>query len=635
MMKRFLLPALLVAALATAQKNIEPTPEDITLAKELRTKYSKDDVALLSSKESVGFDTSKDKVTVNYTVQEKLMNIGPRADIRKYEFYDSQSTIETFSLKYRNDRTAPFTVKDELYADDDLFYNDARVKYASIDFPVQGYTLNYELSKKYDDVKYFTTLYFQDDYPNVKKEIVVTVPDWLDLEIREFNFAGSDIKKTVAKDASGKNTVYTYVLENATARSRESNTPGPSYLYPHLVFVAHSYTKSGQKKTLFNNTSDLYAWYHSLVSSIEENPAVLKDKVKELTVKATTDDQKIKNIYYWVQDNIRYIAFEDGIAGFKPESAANVFTKRYGDCKGMANLICRMLREAGYDARLTWIGTKHIAYDYTLPALCVDNHMICTLVKDGKKYYLDGTEKFNSFGEYAGRIQGKEVMIEDGDKYIIEKVPVALPAANIETFNSAFKIEGEQLVGKISGTKKGESRAEFLYGYNHIKNDKKENALQRYLTGDNKNFSISNIVTSDLSDRDKTLTLAYDALLKNRVSSFDNEMYIDLDFDEEFSGLDFKERKTDYEFDYRHEYVSDITVDIPAGYKVTRLPAALKADTPQYSFNVSYEQKGNTIYYKKHFIVKSEVIKKADFKQWNETIGKLKAIYNDQITLTK
>ncbi|MFP9114814.1 transglutaminase-like domain-containing protein [Flavobacterium sp. RHBU_3] len=632
-MKRFLLPALLVATVATAQKNIDPTPEDITLAKELHTKYDKDDVALISSKESVSFDTNKDKVTVNYSVQEKLMNIGSRADIRKYEFYDSQSAIQTFSLKYRNDRMAPFAIKDEFYTSEDLFYNDARVKYATIDFPVQGYTYNYQLDKRYDDVKYFTALYFQDEYPNLKKEITVTVPEWLELEIREFNFAGNDIKKTVTKN--GGSTTYSYVLENAPARVDESHMPGPSYLYPHLVFVAHSFTKGGPKKTLFNNTADLYSWYHSLVSSIEENPAVLKDKVKELTAKGTTDEQKIKNIYYWVQDNIRYIAFEDGIAGFKPESAANVFTKRYGDCKGMANLICRMLREAGYDARLTWIGTRHIAYDYTLPSLCVDNHMICTLIKGGKKIYLDGTEKYNSFGEYAGRIQGKEVMIEDGDKYIIEKVPVVAPAANLETYNAMLKVDGEQLVGKISGTQKGENRAAFLYGYNHIKNDKKDNALQRYLSGDDKNFGISNIVTSDLSNRDITLTLSYDAALKNRVSSFDNEMYIDLDLEEEYSGLDFKERKTDYEFGYRQEYLSEVVLDIPAGYKVTHLPEPLVADAPQYSFNVSYEQKGTTIIYKKHFVIKSEVIKKSDFAQWNQTIGKLKALYNDQITLTK
>ncbi len=636
-MKRFHFTIiLLVTALqfVTAQKNIDPTPEDIILAKKLRDKYTKDDVVILNGSEKVTFDF-KDNVTVKHSIEEKLMNINHRADIQKYEFYDSESELEDFKIKYRNDKAAGFAVKDEFYKSNDLFYNDYRVKYMNVDFPVQGYTYNYELTKNYKDVKYFTTLYFHDTYPTLKKEFTIVVPDWLEIEIKEFNFQGFDIKKTQKADAKSKSTIYTYTLENTDAIAKDDNAPGMSYYYPHLLVIAKSYTKNGNKTTLFNATADLYKWYKSLIDSMDENPSALKDKVNELTANAKTDEEKIKNIYYWVQDNIRYIAFEDGLAGFKPDASQNVFQKRYGDCKGMANLTRQMLKQAGFDARLTWIGTKHIAYNYSIPSLAVDNHMICTLFKDGKKYFLDGTEKYNSFGEYADRIQGKEVMIEDGDKFIIEKVPVLTASANKEVYNSTFHVEDEALVGKVNGNIKGESRAYFLYGYNNIRKDKKENALQNYISRGDKNFSVSNIVTSDLTDRDKTLTLEYNANLKNRVSSFDNEMYVDLDYMEEFSSLDFKERKRDYEFSFKKDYESIITLEIPAGYKVSRLPESYSAKNDAYSMNISYEQKGNTIVYKKHFTINNGTIKKADFQTWNQSIESLKKLYNDQITLTK
>ncbi|MCO6148530.1 transglutaminase family protein [Flavobacterium sp. NRK1] len=627
---------LLVTALqfVTAQKNIDPTPEDIALAKKLRDKYTKDDVVILNGSEKVTFDF-KDNVTVKHSIEEKMMNINHRADIQKYEFYDSESELEDFKIKYRNDKAAGFAVKDEFYKSDDLFFNDYRVKYMNVDFPVQGYTYNYELTKNYKDVKYFTTLYFHDTYPTLKKEFTIVVPDWLEIEIKEFNFQGFDIKKTQKTDAKSKSTIYTYTLENTDAIAKDDNAPGMSYYYPHLLVIAKSYTRNNTKTTLFNSTADLYKWYKSLVDSMDENPSALKDKVNELTANAKTDEEKIKNIYYWVQDNIRYIAFEDGLAGFKPDASQNVFQKRYGDCKGMANLTRQMLKEAGFDARLTWIGTKHIAYNYSIPSLVVDNHMICTLFKDGKKYFLDGTEKYNSFGEYADRIQGKEVMIEDGDKFIIEKVPVLTASANKEIYTSTFHVEDEALVGKVSGNMKGESRASFLYGYNNIRKDKKENALQYYISRGDKNFSVSNIITSDLTDRDKTLTMEYNANLKNRVSSFDNEMYVDLDYMEEFSNLDFKERKRDYEFSFKKDYESVITLEIPAGYKVSRLPESYTAKNDAYSMNISYEQKGNTIVYKKRFTINNGTIKKADFQNWNQSIESLKKLYNDQITLTK
>lgn len=617
-----------------AQKGIDPTPEDITQAKKLREIYPKDDIVILSGDEKITFGL-KNMVTVKHIIEEKMMNINHRADIQKYEFYDSESELEDFYMKFRNDKNAGFAVKDELYKSNDLFFNDYRVKYMNVDFPVQGYTYNYELTKNYKDVKYFTTLYFHDNYPTLKKQFTITVPDWLEIDIKEFNFVGFDIKKDKKTDPKSKSTIYTYTLENVEGVAKDENAPGMSYSYPHLLIIAKSYTKDNKQNTLFNSTADLYKWYKSLVDSMDEKPSVLKEKVTELTANAKTDEEKIKNIYYWVQDNIRYIAFEDGLAGFKPDASQNVFQKRYGDCKGMANLTRQMLKEAGYDARLTWIGTKHIAYNYTIPSLVVDNHMICTLFKDGKKYFLDGTEKYNSFGEYAERIQGKEVMIEDGSKFIIEKVPVMTASANKEIYTSNFHIDNEALVGKVSGNMKGESRANFLYGYNTTRKDKKENALQYYISRGDKNFSVSNIVTSDLTDRDRTLTLEYNANLKNRVTSFDNDLYINLDYLEEFSGFDFKERKTDYEFSYKKDYESSIILEIPTGYKVSRLPESFKTSTDAYSMNVSYEQKGNTIIYKKHFTINNGTIKKADFPNWNQSITTLKKLYNDQITLTK
>lgn len=632
-----LLFAALAFQAANAQKNIDPTTEDIALAKQLREKHGKDDVAVLSSKETISFELIEDGpgVAVNHHIAEKLMNISHRADIHKYEFYDSQSEIQDFSMTYRNDKNAHFEVKDEFYTSNDLFYNDYRVKYMEVTFPVQGYSYNYNLNKKYKDVKYFTSLYFNDEYPIVKKEIEILVPTWLEIEFKEMNFTGFDVKKTSKPDPKGKGTIYTYTLENVAARYKDESAPGPSYIYPHLLVVAKSYTKEGKKTTLFNSTADLYKWYKSLVDSVDENPDELKAKVNELIAGAKTDEEKIKKLYYWVQDNIRYIAFEDGLAGFRPDASQNVYKKRYGDCKGMANLMRHMLKIAGFDARLTWIGTKHIAYDYTTPSLCVDNHMICTLFKDGKKYFLDGTEKYNSFGDYAERIQGKEVMIEDGDKYIIAKVPVTPAASNKESYNINFSIDGEILKGKVQGNLIGESRAYFLYGYNNIKNDKKEDVLQNYLSRGDKNFSISNIKTSNLTDRDITLTVEYDAVLRNRVSSFDNEMYVDLDYLEEMSGLDFKERKTDFEFSYKKDYESNITLAIPQGYTVSRLPETLVVDTNDYTLTAAYEQKGSTIVYKKHFVIKNGTIKKTDFANWNNAITKLKKLYNDQITLTK
>ncbi|WP_348796985.1 transglutaminase-like domain-containing protein [Flavobacterium adhaerens] len=619
-----------------AQKSIDPTPEDITKAKSLRETYNKDDVAILESTEKIAFDLNKDqsKVMVKHNVNELLMNINHRADIQKYEFYDSESKIDVFNLNFRNDKKTNFYVKDEFYKDKDLFYNDARVKYMNIDFPFQGYTYKYEIEKRYEDVKYFRALYFNDEFPVLKKQITITIPSWLTVELKEFNFKGNNITKEQAKD-SKNNTVYTYTLNNIPGIYKEENSPGRSYLYPHILVIAKSFKAKDKEVTLFNSTADLYKWYKSLVDSMKDDPTVLKEKVKELTANAKTDEEKIKNIYYWVQDNIRYIAFEDGIAGFKPDECNNVFSNRYGDCKGMANLIKQMLKLAGFDARLTWIGTKHIAYDYTTPSLAVDNHMICTLFYKGKKYYLDGTENYAPLGENAERIQNKEIMIENGNDFIIEKVPLMTDANNKETFKSKLHIENNQLKGTCSRSYIGESRTQFLKIYNSFKTNKKSENLESYLSSNDKNIQIDAVKTSDLNNRDIKLTLDYEITIANKVSSFDNEMYIDIEYNNEFKNMNLKDRKTDYQFDYKENYESITEFTIPNGYKVTKLPTNFVVTENDYTVSLTFEKTPKAILYKKQFIFKNAEIKTTEIAKWQTLNKNLNENYNQQITLTK
>lgn len=618
-----------------AQKGLDPTADEISQAKKLRESYSKDDIAILESSELITFDLNKKaaKVIVNHSIKEHLMNINHRADIQKYEFYDSESSIQNFSLKYRNDKTASFSVKDEFYKDRDLFYNDAKVKYVTIDFPVQGYNYKYEMEKKYDDVKYFTSLFFNDEYPVLSKKITFEIPNWLDVELKEFNFDGFKINKT--SNTEDKKTIVTYTLENVPAAFKENSMPGRSYLYPHILVIAKSFTKDGATTTLFKSNADLYTWYKSLILMMKDDTNVMKSKVAELTANAKTDEEKIKNIYYWVQDNIRYIAFEDGIAGFKPDESNNVFEKRYGDCKGMANLIKQMLTLAGFDARLTWIGTKHIAYDYNTPSLAVDNHMICTLMYKGKKIFLDGTEKYNSFGEYAERIQNKEAMIENGDKCIIEKVPAVTADFNKESFQATLSIENETLKGTCNKTYQGESRTEFLNIYNSFENTKRKERLEGYLSKQNKSIHVADLKTSDLLNRDSKLTIDYNIVIQNNISSFDDEIYVDLEFMNEFKNFELKDRKVAYELSYKTNYVSQINLKIPEGYKVTKMPTNLSIKENDFDISLNFENTGKEIIYKKSFVFKNGMIKATDIEKWNESVKKIAENYNQQITLSK
>jgi len=295
-----------------------------------------------------------------------------------------------------------------------------------------------------------------------------------------------------------------------------------------------------------------------------------------------------------------------------------------------------MLKVAGYDARLTWIGTSDLPYDYSLPSLVVDNHMICTLILDGKKYYLDGTEENMAFNDYAHRIQGKQVLIQDGDNFILDRVPEFNAEHNKVETTMKLKVEGNDLKGNVVSTYNGEARNNLVGVYRSLRSENKQNALENFLRSGDANIVVSNIQNPDWDNRQKPAKVTYDLVAKNQMTKAGNELYVILDWEKELSGLEFDTtRKTDYELDHKYYVVAKTEFAIPDGYKIDYTPDPISRKTDQYSFEGSYAVQGNTLTYTKRLVINNVIIRKNDFPKWNEFIKGVNKFYNDQVVLVK
>lgn len=634
--------ALLPASLLIAQND-----DDIYEANRLKKVFTEDRVVATLAEEEFTFDKGRTDdrrsvVTATCNTGINFLSLRESAGIQYYDFYNSFCKITSF--KQLEKMKGMFGVKknynvgyaiDRSASSSDYFSDDSRVKYFNIRFTGYGDVTRVETEKLYYDSKYLTSAYFHSFYPAKEKVIRVKVPDWLELDIREFNFG--DYKVTRQKTTEKGMTIYTYKLQNVPAIKNEDRAIGMAYQFPHLVFVVKSFTNDGTKEKGFADVGDLYNWYKYLYSKSNNKPEELKSKVTELIKGKTTDIDKVKSVFYWVQDNIRYIAFEDGLAGFIPATAQDVFKSKYGDCKGMANLITEMLKLAGYDAYMTWIGTRHIPYDYSLPSLAVDNHCISTVVIGGKEYFLDGTEKYIPFGDYAWRIQGKEVLIGKGDKYDVKKVPLMdIEKSKILT-QTSFQLKDNVLKGHVKATLTGEQRTRFHQYYHELPNDDKKKVIQRFLEFGNKNLTVTNVKTSDLSNREIPVVVEGDIDLTNYIITEDKEIYLGIDFfPEDLRGIiPDKDRQQDYELSSAYVSQDETELVLPAGYKVASLPNAISEKADDYAVNASYTSKENKITFKKVLSFPTGRIRKADFENWKKFANKLKDFNSNLILIKK
>lgn len=579
---------------------------------------------------------SKGAVQVKQDLNTSYFCNSYRTSIPVAEWYDNETSIDGVDFTVDGKKTKDIKPQYSYYSVDDYFYSDEHICFFQLPLERKGSTSTVSFKKTITDPRYFMSIYFPDVYLVQRKEIIIKVPRWMKVELKEMNFNGYQITKTSRYDNGSDADIYTYTATNVPARENENNAPGPSYVYPHILILAKEANIENVKKTYFNSIEDQYAWYRQLVGEIGSDEAIVKAKAQEITAGISNDLDKIKTVFYWMQNNIRYVAFEDGIAGFRPDKANEVIRKKYGDCKGMANATKELLKSLGFDARLCWIGTNHIAYDYSTPSLGVDNHMICALKFEGKTYFLDATENYLGFNEYAERIQGRQVLIEDADKYILSKVPATTYHQNLDEEKRTLTISGTDLKGTATHTWKGEEKEYILTNLNHIKKDKSQESFTRYLSSGNNDYVITDLKTSDLNNFDKDISATYTINHKNAVSSFDKEYYVDLDFTKDLDNfsIDTSKRDLDYWFPYKMNLVKETELALPEGYTVASLPANVEIKNANYDFAINYTQSAGKIVYKKVLTIKNIKLLKSSFNQWNKDIEKLAAAYNEQIVLT-
>ena len=137
-------------------------------------------------------------------------------------------------------------------------------------------------------------------------------------------------------------------------------------------------------------------------------PAIAK-LAAELTANAKDDRARVRSLYNWVSDNIRYVAVFVGDDGFVPHSAQSVLDNRYGDCKDHVVLLESLLAAVGIESSTALI---NLGTAYRLPKLPIAtpfNHVI-TFVPS-LNLYLDSTTQFAPMGTLPDDDMAKPVLL--------------------------------------------------------------------------------------------------------------------------------------------------------------------------------------------------------------------------------
>ena len=107
---------------------------------------------------------------------------------------------------------------------------------------------------------------------------------------------------------------------------------------------------------------NLGKWQIQLNQGRDQLPEQTKLKIRTLVSGITSQEQKAKVLYEFMQNRTRYVSIQRGIGGFQPFDAKSVDQLGYGDCKALSNYMVALLKEAGIKGYYTQVyGGRKIA----------------------------------------------------------------------------------------------------------------------------------------------------------------------------------------------------------------------------------------------------------------------------------
>jgi cellulose synthase operon protein C len=290
-----------------------------------------------------------------------------------------------------------------------------------------------------------------------------------------------------------------YVLEKIEAIVSERAMPDSSEFVPSI------------EVSTYQSWDEFAGWWWNLIKKQYDLNDAMRAKLRDLLANAKTREEKIRAIYDFVVTDIRYVAWEFGVHGYKPYRASAIFDRRFGDCKDKALVMNSLLKEAGIEGYpvLIRMDEPRSTEDHTLALVQHFNHCIVAIPEeDGSMRFLDGTAEYHEATDLPDADRGAQVLVVRDGKAVPAKIPVGPPEQNLlrEELAVSLQDDGKAAIayrGQMTGHHAVGVRSRFINEADR-KEELTELVNRRFGQG-----TLAKLEFSKLSDLSAPVTMGY------------------------------------------------------------------------------------------------------------------------------
>ncbi|MGM0636144.1 MAG: DUF3857 domain-containing protein [Bacteroidota bacterium] len=612
-----------------------------------KEKYPEKYAVRLLDEDQLHIDIVDHKIEISATSIEQMLYLNQSAKSAtegsvSYSNFVGVKDIEANSYhyergKYRRNKVDNFVERDVL---NNSFYDDVReisFRYPKLN---EGAKSSLIYTNEVKNPRFIFPSYFGSKIPVAHKKLSIEVDNDIEIDFVPFNM--DSLQVAFNKEVKRNYTTYTWELKDINAYEDKVGSISFKEYVPHIVPIIKSYKINDNTVKVLGGVEDLYNWYAGLTQNLnnEELSPELAKIAEEITVSAHTNLEKVKQVYYWTQQNIKYIDVEYGIGGFVPRDANTVYHQKYGDCKDNSSIMSAMLNHLGITTHLTWLGTRKIPYSYhKLATPMVDNHMILTYIDPltDKAYFLDATGRFLPLGMPSSFIQGKEALIGiDDNNFEIREVPWVAAEKNFINEKNNLQIEENNLVGKATNEIGGYDKIRIFNRLENSSERDRTSLFRSYFKKPSRNYIIENIQTENEFAYDESFKISFDFTINQYIQKINDEIYVNLNLSDFLKSFE-PDEVNDRDIVMKHKKSNHIVnqLEIPENYQIKHLPENAAIDHENFYASINYEANENEIIYTHDFFIKSSRLTPEEQKNVKEAVKQFRANYNEMIILSK
>jgi len=356
-----------------------------------------------------------------------LIQINQRAGEKYSEFeipYNQKNKIKVLDVQLEDihGNTIRKLKKSEISDVSDIssgsFYEDNYTLKFNMKHNVYPYRIRVSYKVEYSEFLSITNWYPVKDHeiPTRNAKLVINVPEDYSIKYRYKNISEPEITNENGMKTYSWKTTYNKTIK------KEIHSPPLHDLLPEVNVIPEFFYYGIPGS--FSDWSDFGQWSYNLNRGLDELPFYEKGIIYTILTHLRSDLEKTKALYYYLQNNTRYINVSIDLGGFKPYPAEYVSQNKYGDCKALSNYMKSLLKLAGIESYYTLIhADQQISpFDKEFPSQ-VFNHVIVNVPLEKDTIWLECTSQTLPFGYVSTYIQNRYALLIDSNASQLVKTP--------------------------------------------------------------------------------------------------------------------------------------------------------------------------------------------------------------------